>query len=355
MKRILLTVFFSLLVQLHVQAQDALARIKYLEAKDLIAAGKYKPGISKLDEAEKLLGSGNPKILFLKIMAQDRLLTSITDLYESMDNYDLLNAFRKNSNKYLQSYNSPRLADKRTQVNNALERHPPFSGSKAEFEAAVKVRKAELERLNREKEEQLRLQKLKEEQERKDAELREKLESEKRLKEKTSWNKYGFLNLGFQSGSIGKYGLLIEGFEQERSSGFRMAVRGSFISGETVKKFDNSYAPVGAPSEITTKEGKFELDIGRNIRIMHPLYLYAGIGFGSYTKWTRYQVWKSGYLDSEIWGSFGDENGVMYFANTLGLMLRPSRGININAGLSFMNFKNPELTFGISFNLMPKI
>jgi hypothetical protein len=355
MKRLLLTVFFYLLIQLNVQAQDPLARIKYLEAEEFFTAGNYKASIAKLDEAEKLLGSSNPKILFLKIMAQDQLLLTIKDLYESMDNYDLLSAFRKNGNKYTVAYNSPELADKNMEVYKALERHPPYSGSRADFEAAVTVRKAELERLNREKEEQLRLQKIKEEQERKDAELREKVESEKRQKDRKEWNTYGFFNLGFQSGSIGKYGLLIEGFEQERSSGFRMAVRGSFISGETVKKFDNSYAPVGAPSETTTKEGKFEIDLGRNIRIMHPLYLYAGIGFGSYTKWTRYQVWKSGYLDSEIWGSFGDEAGVVYFANSLGLMLRPSRGININAGLSFMNFKNPELTFGISFNLMPKL
>lgn len=61
-----------LVLALPVQAQETIARLKYEEAEEAFAAGKYETTLAKLAEVEKMLKSSNSKILYLRIMAQDQ-------------------------------------------------------------------------------------------------------------------------------------------------------------------------------------------------------------------------------------------------------------------------------------------
>ncbi|RXK85308.1 tetratricopeptide repeat protein [Filimonas effusa] len=82
-------------------AQATIAKLKYEEAEEAFVANDYLTTISKLDETEKLLGATNPRILYLRIMAQDKLIRS-----ELFLDYEIIAAFRKNCSTYLTKYES---------------------------------------------------------------------------------------------------------------------------------------------------------------------------------------------------------------------------------------------------------
>src|SRR5262245_41562001 len=67
--------FICLCITCSGQDKDAEARVNYTNAEDLYNKGTYLEAekcIEELKKAEDLLGSTNPKILYLKIMAADR-------------------------------------------------------------------------------------------------------------------------------------------------------------------------------------------------------------------------------------------------------------------------------------------
>src|SRR5690242_10391306 len=66
----LLLLFTSLfLLESTVQAQNAVARIKYEQAEEAFEKNDFAVTLVKLDEAQKLLSATNPKILYLRLMA----------------------------------------------------------------------------------------------------------------------------------------------------------------------------------------------------------------------------------------------------------------------------------------------
>lgn len=77
------------------QSQNAIAKINYEQAEESFAKSDFLTAVVKLDEAEKLLGSTNPKILYLRIMSQDKLLDSDSSIVASL---------RKNCLYYLKTY-----------------------------------------------------------------------------------------------------------------------------------------------------------------------------------------------------------------------------------------------------------
>lgn len=142
-----------------------------------------------------------------------------------------------------------------------------------------------------------------------------------------------FSSLGFQSGEIATYGLLYERGGR-RAIGFRMSARTSLIDEEDLLNG-------------TVTQNKTEIELGPNIKISNRFYLNIGGGYGYYDK----------IINNDYNGSINLEKTTYYVATT-GLMIRMSRVININGGVSFIDIDKdiykPEITFGISFNLRGK-
>ncbi|WP_016990085.1 hypothetical protein [Flavobacterium sp. ACAM 123] len=158
-------------------------------------------------------------------------------------------------------------------------------------------------------------------------------ELEKKYYKDLSFKK-GFSSLGIQSGEIAKYGLLYE-TGSRKLIGFRMSARTSLTLEEDILS-GKSIA------------NKTEIELGPNFRLFKRFYLNIGAGYGYYDKVVRNDY--AGTLSVEKTG---------YLVATSGLMIRISRVININGGVSFMDidkeFYKPEITAGISFNLKKKI
>lgn len=158
-------------------------------------------------------------------------------------------------------------------------------------------------------------------------------ELEKKYYKDLSFRK-GFSSLGIQSGEIAKYGLLYE-TGSRKLIGFRMSARTSLISEEDILS--------GKPTA-----NKTEIELGPNFRLFKRFYLNIGAGYGYYDR----------VLRNDYAGTLSTEK-TTYLVATSGLMIRISRVININGGVSFMDidkeFYKPEITAGISFNLKKKI
>ncbi|GGH65208.1 TPR repeat protein [Filimonas zeae] len=86
----------ALLVTLQASGQATLAKLKYEEAEEAFQANDYASALKKLEETEKLLGSSNAKILYLRICAQAGQLK--TDVYLNLEQVARL---RKNTTEYL--------------------------------------------------------------------------------------------------------------------------------------------------------------------------------------------------------------------------------------------------------------
>jgi hypothetical protein len=90
----------TLLIAVHFSAhsQNAIAKIKYEQAEEAFAKDDYAVTLVKLDEAQKLLGSFNPKILYLRLMAAKGIVAS------GKYNWDFLEAARKDADYYIKQY-----------------------------------------------------------------------------------------------------------------------------------------------------------------------------------------------------------------------------------------------------------
>lgn len=99
MKNLLLFTIISLLFVLPANAQNAIAKIKYEQAEEAFIKNDYHTVLIKLDEAQKLLGASNPKILYLRLMAGKGIIAS------GKYDYGFLVAARKDADEYLKKYN----------------------------------------------------------------------------------------------------------------------------------------------------------------------------------------------------------------------------------------------------------
>jgi hypothetical protein len=93
--QLLITMF---ILALTVNAQNAVAKIKYEQAEEAFDKSDYATTLSKLDEAQKLIGTVNPKILYLRIMAQKGIIAT--------HNYELsvLAEARNNAEYFIKNY-----------------------------------------------------------------------------------------------------------------------------------------------------------------------------------------------------------------------------------------------------------
>jgi hypothetical protein len=81
-----------------VNAQNAVAKIKYKQAEEAFEKTDYATVLVKLDEAQKILGSTNPKILYLRLMATKGIVAA------GKFDWDFLTEARKNAAYYIRQY-----------------------------------------------------------------------------------------------------------------------------------------------------------------------------------------------------------------------------------------------------------
>jgi len=129
MKQTLL-ITFLLAFNLSLFAQQAIAKIKYEEAEEAYAANNFKTTLSKLIEAETILNTTNPRILYLKIMAQSKILEQNVFAEE----YSFLESLRRTTDKYLKEYeNLPDNDDKYRDIYKVSEQLKKYPANQDEF------------------------------------------------------------------------------------------------------------------------------------------------------------------------------------------------------------------------------
>lgn len=80
-------------------SQAAVAKLKFEEAEEAYASGDYATALEKLDETEKMLGQTNPRILYLRITAQHKVMK--TQTYVDLPSVGML---KKQCRDYLVKY-----------------------------------------------------------------------------------------------------------------------------------------------------------------------------------------------------------------------------------------------------------
>jgi hypothetical protein len=340
MKKIIL---FTLLIIASFQlsfAQNTIAKLKYEEAEEAYANNNFELALSKLKDVELLLKSTSPKILYLKINSESKIIEQ-----NPFNDFSIIEDARTQSAKYLNEYEQiPDNEDKYREIYKISEKLNSYPKNEKEFtmqkEILAEKKRSETARLQAQ--EELRRAEAKKQVEEEERRKKEQLENYKKISDNS------FANLGIQTGGISKYGIVME-FGSEKRVGFRMSVRGSFIFGESVAEYNKTYVP-----QPDTKQGRFAIDIGPTIRLSKSFYLYAGGGLGAYSDWTLNKVYsKTGYYEGEEYFAF-ENSGEPYFESSIGAMVRVGRVMCMNGGFSFLNLSSPEFNFGISFNLLPK-
>jgi hypothetical protein len=122
------------------------AKLKYEEAEEAYSLNNYELALSNLKEAESLLGTTNPKILYLKISTQSKLINS-----NPYNDFALLENARKLSAKYLKDYESLAGNEEKYRdiykIENVLNSYPAtlreFEAKKIKMADAAAVQKTE--------------------------------------------------------------------------------------------------------------------------------------------------------------------------------------------------------------------
>ena len=108
-----------LVFQMATGQNDLKAKLKYEEAEESFNKNDFSTTVSKLDEAEKILGKTNPKILYLKINSQFQLAEA---------DFETVQSLKKNCDYFLNNYeNITGIEDKFREVykiSSAIEKYP---------------------------------------------------------------------------------------------------------------------------------------------------------------------------------------------------------------------------------------
>jgi hypothetical protein len=363
---------FTLLLFLLLQnsfAQKKDVQKIFKEASESFERQDYETTLQKIKEIKMEYRDPPPRLLSMEILSKSEKIKQ-----NPFSNYELIAETRQLTNTYLKKPNSKKDPDYNSVLseNKILKTYPKdlatFNAQKesklkeeaiakeqqekATAEAIVRREKMVIEakakqerdaivtkeRLEQEKirNEQLAVKREKNRVVEAEADKQREKESDKQRKKiERGYNRRlsSFSSLGIQSGEIAKYGLLYERGGKS-NVGFHISARTSNTPEE----------------EILNGSGvanKTEVDLGPNFQLFNRFYLNIGVGYGYYDKILRNDYART--LSLEKTG---------YLLATSGVMIRISRVININGGVSFMDidkaFYKPEITFGLSFNLKKK-
>ena len=135
MKKIILLTLILIASSQFAFSQQAIAKIKYEEAEEAFSTNDFKTTVLKLDEAETLLKATNPRIMYLKILAQSKIIEK-----EPLNDYKILENTRQLCAKYLLEYESiPNNEDKYRDVYNVTEGLKKNPKSETEFAAKINL------------------------------------------------------------------------------------------------------------------------------------------------------------------------------------------------------------------------
>ncbi|MEI8049623.1 MAG: hypothetical protein WCI92_19785, partial [Bacteroidota bacterium] len=96
MKKQILFLLASICICFSLSAQTAIAKLKFEDAEEAFEKKDYTTVLTKLDEAEKLLGKTNPPMLYLRILSQDNIITT-----DPLKDFKILESVRDNCSYYL--------------------------------------------------------------------------------------------------------------------------------------------------------------------------------------------------------------------------------------------------------------
>ena len=338
MKKLLLLFFCFTFIQLSAQAQQAIAKLKFEEAEEAYNTGQYETTISKLDEAEALLNGTSPTTLYLRIMAQDKIVARNPYL-----NYAQLESIRANCNKYLQDYATiEALGDKYREIYKISETLKQYPKTEADFNVILEQNRLREEAKKREAEEQRRQEEIKKQEEAVLAAKKAKEDALKREQEKKIFNRSAF-GIGFQGGDVATYGLSITELNY-RKIGFTMSFRSAILPVQDLTRLElQSYEYTGLQ-----RNGKSLVTVGATFPIKYPVWGYATVGFGNYGLYDK-------YLDSDDKAIYVINGEEQIKADTeIGLILKLGP-VMLRGGYSLTNLKDKELTYGIGINLVPRM
>ena len=135
MKKSLLTLIIIATIQITF-AQNTIARFKFEDAEEAFALNNYELTLSKLKEVEALLNGTNPKIIYLQILAQSKIIEK-----DPLNDWLLLKNTRTLSGKYLIDYeNLPDNEDKYRDIYKASEALKKWPSSVDEFRESKEKR-----------------------------------------------------------------------------------------------------------------------------------------------------------------------------------------------------------------------
>ena len=127
MKKIIIA--FLIIASNIVCAQNTIAKLKYEEAEELYSTGEFYETLNKLEEVETLLGSSNPKILYLQILSLSKIIERVP-----FKDYDRIEKTRNIIVKYLKEYeNLPDNEDKYRDIYKISELLRKYPDTKETF------------------------------------------------------------------------------------------------------------------------------------------------------------------------------------------------------------------------------
>lgn len=97
-------VFLILLVSNIARGQGTMARLHYEKAEEQFAGEDYEASIKSLDEAEKLLGQSNSKVLYLRVLAQAKLIEKKKASGLVPSDLDIISSAQANAKLFLEKY-----------------------------------------------------------------------------------------------------------------------------------------------------------------------------------------------------------------------------------------------------------
>jgi hypothetical protein len=147
MKKNLISLILLLSAVNVLMAQNTIAKLKFEDAEEAYAQKDYALTLTKLDDAEAILKATNPKILYLRIMAQSKIIEQ-----KPYDSYSLIESNRTLSARYLKNYESlPNNEDKYRDIYKASEKLNQYPKSAEEFALIVStLKKAEKDQQKKE-------------------------------------------------------------------------------------------------------------------------------------------------------------------------------------------------------------
>ena len=150
-KTILLAFIITLWFQFSF-SQNPVAKLKYEEAEKAYSLNNFELAITKLNEAETLLKATNPKLLYLKVMSQSKMIEQ-----NPLGDYTLIETARKSAGKYLRDYEKlPNNEDHYRDIYKIGETLKSYPISTQDFENAkkqneIKIAESKTAELNKQK------------------------------------------------------------------------------------------------------------------------------------------------------------------------------------------------------------